>query len=293
MNLFIMKCNEFLWSEFIYGGHWLAIGAVSIVLSTSLLMSTQIRLDLLFIIYFGTKCIYDYNHFKELELDLLTNNKRSKHLQKYQNYGTLIVSIYAICYFLLLFLYGNFLSIAFGSMLLVIGMLFSLGIKESFKKIIGIKLIYTALSWALIVPFTAVYLSYELDLLVFTFFIFIFLRIIITTTFFDIKDIKVDAKRGLKTIPILLGNEKCLDFLQIMNLISIMPIILGIFFGILPIYAFFLGFIFFYSFYYIQKTRLKNIDISNISFMLVDGEFYYWPFLLVLGIFLFGKILYS
>ncbi len=282
-----MKYNDFLWSEFIYGGHWLGLGAVSIVLSSFLLMSSQIKWEFLLIVYFGTKCIYNYNHFKELDSDLLSKNKRSNHLIKYQKYGYFIVFIYAFCYFLLLFFFGNFQSILFGSILLILGIFFSIFIKEFFKKIVGIKLIYTAFSWTLLVPFTAFFIFYDFDLLALIFSIFVFLRIIITTIFFDIKDIEIDSKRGLKTIPILLGKEKCLDVLQIINLISIMPIILGVLFGIIPYYAFLLGFIFFYSFYYIQKTRSKDIDISNISFILVDGEFYYWPFLLIIGIFCF------
>jgi len=283
-----MKNNDFLWSEFIYGGHWLGLGAVSIVLSSFLLMSSQIKWEFLLIAYFGTKCIYNYNHFKELDVDLLSNSKRPNHLNKYQNYGYFIVSIYAFFYFLFLLIFGNFQSIIFGSMLLIIGIFFSLGIKEFFKRIAGVKLIYTAFSWALIIPFTAFYTSNNFDLLLLTFSIFVFLRVIITTIFFDIKDIEIDSKRGLSTIPILLGKEKCLDVLQIINLISIIPIVLGALFGIIPTYAFLLAFIFFYSFYYIQKTRSKNIDISNISFILVDGEFYYWPFLLFVGFVVFG-----
>ncbi len=288
MNLSNMKDNDFLWSEFIYGGHWLGIGAIGIVLSTFLLINYPIKWEFLLIIYFGTKCIYNYNHFKELDIDLLSENKRSNHLNKYYNYGNFIVFLYAICYFILLFFFGNFQSIAFGSILLIMGIFFSIGIKDFFKDILGIKLLYTAISWVLIVPFTAFFISYEFDLLLLIFSFFVFLRIIITTTFFDIKDMEIDSKRGLKTIPVLLGKEKCLDILQIINLISIMPIILGISFGIMPDYAFLLGIIFFYSFYYIQKSRSKNIDISNISFILVDGEFYYWPILLLVGFLLLG-----
>ncbi len=284
-----MKYSNTLWNEFIYGGHWLSIGASAIALSIIFLLNISIKWEFLLIAYLGTQCIYNYNHFKELELDMLTNTNRSKHLQKYQKYGKTIISIYGICYILLLFFYGNISSIIFGSFLLFLGLFFSLAIKPLFKKIIGFKLIYTSFSWALLVPFTVIYHSYKIDFLLIIFFIFAFFRIIITTTFFDIKDMELDKKIGLTTLPIIFGREKCIDFLQIFNLISISPIIIGIFLKLLPLHAFLLVFLFFYSFYYIQKSRNQEIDISNLSYVVVDGEFYYWPFLLVIGFILLAK----
>jgi 4-hydroxybenzoate polyprenyltransferase len=279
-----MKYSNILWEEFIYGGHWLSIGASAIALSVIYLLNISIKWEFLLISYLGTQCIYNYNHFKELKLDMLTNSNRSKHLQKYQKYGKIIISIYGICYIIVLFLYGNNSIILFGSFLLFLGLFFSVAIKQLFKKIIGFKLIYTALSWALLILFVAIYHSYEINSTIMLFFIFAFFRVIITTIFFDIKDIKLDKNVGLTTLPVILGREKSIDLLQIINLISILPIIIGIILKLLPTYSFFLIFLFFYSFFYIQKSRNVDVDISNLSYVMVDGEFYYWPFLLAIGI---------
>ncbi len=282
-----MKRSEFIWEEFIYGGHWLSIGASAVALSTIVLISiTEIKWEFLLIVYLGTQCIYNYNHHKEIEIDSLTNPNRVKHLSKYHKYSKIIISIYGTGFFLFLFLFGNLQSIFFGTTILILGLLFSSKAIDLFKRFIGTKLIYTSFSWGLLIPFTAIYHSQPLDFFVLIFFLFAFFRTIITTTFFDIKDIKIDKKRHLLTLPIVFGKDKCLTLLQIFNIISLMPILFGIFVKIIPIYSIFLIVLFFYSFYYIQKARNRKTDIPHLAYIMVDGEFYYWPFLLIIGLIL-------
>lgn len=278
-----MKLSESIIEEFIYGGHWLSLGASSVALSTILLFNLlPIKWEFLLIVYFGTQCIYNYNHYKDINIDYFTNPERVNHLYKYHKYGKIIISIYGLSYFIVLFIFGTVQSIIFGTALIGLGVIFSLKIIDALKKMVGAKLIYTSFSWSLLIPFTMIYHSQFLNYSILIFTLFVFLRIIITTTFFDIKDAILDRKRGITTVPVVLGRKKSLTFLQLVNLISIMPIILAVFIHMLPLYSFPLTLLFFYSFFYIQKARDTNVEITNLSYVIVDGEFYYWPILILL-----------
>lgn len=278
-----MKYSNFIWSEFVYGGHLLSLGSSAIVLMLMFIFNVNIRFEFLFVVYLGTQCIYAYNRYKELEFDTSTNLHRTNHLKNYDKSLYVISIFYGLIYLLILCYYGNIQSIFFGFFLLIIGLFFTYKGKTLSKKIIGFKSIYTAVSWSLLVFFTVIYFSIPFKLITYLLFIFVFLRWIINTSFFDIKDIESDKKRELKTLPIYFGEEKFLDILQFLNLLSIFPILLGVIIKELPVYSFLLTFSFFYSFYYIYKARSKKTNITNLSYVLVDSEFYYWPFLVLLG----------
>mgnify|MGYP000052318336 CR=1 FL=1 len=79
-------------------------------------------------------------------------------------------------------------------------------------------------------------------------FLFVFLRWIINTAFFDVKDIEADKKDNLKTFPVVLGNKNFLRFIHILNLFSFSPIIIGVYFDTLPSFTLALCLFYFYSF---------------------------------------------
>jgi 1,4-dihydroxy-2-naphthoate octaprenyltransferase len=112
------------------------------------------------------------------------------------------------------------------------------------------------------------------------------LRLFVNTNFFDIKDIDSDRKEGLLTLPIILSKENFLIFLHIANFISFLPIIIGISKQIIPSFSLSLLLLYFYSFYSIEKARRNRINIHFFSYVIVDGEYLFWPFLLFLGKFL-------
>lgn len=279
-----MKFSEFLWNEFIYGGHYLSLGAPAIALFTMIMLGVTIRLEFLLIAYLGAQCIYNYNHYSEFTIDALSDSFTAQHIKRYLKIHPFIVAIYGILFFVLLLFLGNLNAFLFGCFLLLLGLLYTIGGKNIAKRIVGLKSLYIAVSWAFIIPLTVIYCSYYFDILVLVLFLFVFFRFLVDTIFYDIKDIKSDKKEGILTFASLLGKDTCLDFLQIWNLISFLPLLIGIFFHILPTYSFFVFIIFFYSFYYIYKARDKNADIRSLTYIIVDAEYCYWPFLLFLGL---------
>lgn len=279
-----MKKSEFIWNEFIYGGHWLSLGASAITLAVILILGVPFHLDLLILTYLLSYCIYKFNHYKEYSTDAEMKSLTAMHIKHYISYLPKIIFLNILLFILVLFYFGNIKIWIFGLFMLFSGLFYTLVGKKLAKKIIALKSIYIAACWASIVLFITFYYSLSFDWRIFLLFMFVFLRFLVDTIYYDIKDIKSDSKHQIWTFAGYLGKEKCLDFLQILNLFSFTPLFVGVLLGVLPTFSLFLFFIFFYNFYYIVKARDTTIDIRSLTYILVDGEYIYWPFLLLIGI---------
>jgi len=286
----VVKLNsmkKFICDEFIYGHHWCSLNASAIVLSMMILLGMNIRWEFVLIAYLGTQCIYNYNHYKELDSDAVTTSPRVAHIRKYGAIYPLIIKLYGILFFLFLIFFGNLPSILFGSFLLSLGLVYTTNVKSVSKRMIGLKALYTSISWGLLILFTAIYCSYPLTIGVILFFLFVFLRMVIITTFYDIKDISSDRESGLVTLPMIFQDKNSwLNILHILNIISLIPIILGVLFSILPIYSLLLLPLIFYGFTYIQKAKSNTADINFLSYLVADGDYNIWPVLLIIGVFI-------
>ena len=287
---FFIKLNKigiFLKNEFIYGGHWLSLNGFAIVFSMQLLLGITIRWEFLIMVYFLLQCVYNYNHYKELEIDFSSNSDRVVHLKKYKKIFPYIITGYGIGFVVPLILFGNFLSIIFGLFLLTLGILYTSDSKKVSKKVVGFKSFYTAFAWALLIFFTSFYCSYPINFSLILFFLFVFIQLIVTTSYFDIKDMKSDKEEGLLTLPLVFNNKQnWIDILHILNIMSFIPIVIGVITSILPIYALFTLILLVYTYYYLQKTKKTNADIHFLSYVMVDGEYNLWPILLLLGRFI-------
>ena len=81
----LKKILNSIWNEFVYGGHLLSLGAVSIVYTASILLDIRITWDFLLVVYLGTESVYLYNRFKEYKVDFLTNPERTEHKKNTSN----------------------------------------------------------------------------------------------------------------------------------------------------------------------------------------------------------------
>ena len=279
-----MKYSDIIWNEFIYGSHWGSLNAIAISISIILILNINCKWEFLLISYLLTQCIYSYNHCKEMEIDSISNAPRVEHLKRFRNILPLLTGLYGVLFFSILIYFGNKESIFFGGFLLILGLLFTVIGKKISKKIVGFKSFYTALAWALLIVFTTVYHSYSMDSKVIILLIFVFLRLVINTSFSDIKDLEGDRKNNIFTLPMIFKNVKnWLTFLHFLNILSFIPLLFGIITGIIPNYTLFLFFTFFYSFYYIHKAKNEDINKNSLYNVIVDGEYYYWPALLLIG----------
>jgi len=110
---------------------------------------------------------------------------------------------------------------------------------------------------------------------------------LLNSTFFDIKDTEIDLKENIQTFPSKLGKHKALNILHVINVLSFFPIAIGVLLKVLQPFSLFLIIFFVYSFIYLRKAK-KYKNIFNLTFVMVDGEYYFWPICLLIGLLLLG-----
>ncbi len=280
----ITKLNKFknvILEEFLHGGHLVSLAAPALAIATTILLGLSISWEFLFITYFGTLCIYNYDYIKGLKTDYIENVDRSKHIQKFRNLRFLLLFVYGFCFLSLLFYYGNLISILFGVFLLIVGLAYTDIFKRFTKKIPGFKNIYTSISFSMLLFFTPIFYSYQINMLFLVFFVFVLLQFIVDTSFCDLKDMRSDQTNGLKTLPILLGRKKFLLFLYAINLVSFTILIVAIISKLIPLFSLVLILFFLYRIYYINKAKNPRVDVSKLT-SLVDAEYFFWPMALIL-----------
>jgi len=279
----LLATKEFIINEFVHGGHLLSLGSSAVALSTMLLLRTMIRWEFLLIAYLCPLCVYSFDHYKDIEKDAASNADRTNHLKKYNKLHPIIIGIYGIMFFALLIYFGNLASLIFGVVLLLTGLVYTSKIKNLTTKITGFKSVYTSLSVASLIIFTGIYCSYPLGPVLLLLFVFLFFRLMVNTCFCDIKDMENDKKYQIKTLAVVLGKEKLLVILHMINIISLVPIFIGVYLHLLPLFSLLLVVLIMYSFYYIQKSKHKETNIQSLSSIVVDGEYAFWPFILFVG----------
>jgi len=283
------KIKSFLNSvgkEFIYGGHLISLGASSVVLTSAILLNIPITWDFLLIVYLITYTVYLYNRFKEFDEDFLTNPDRTQHIGGYIKYTPLIVFCSILVVVGLLLCFSNFLSLIFGLLLLLLGVLYSVCLKKVTKKIVGFKSFYVSFIWALLVIFLAIYYSFPLSLSVFLIVFFVFLRCMIITSFCDVKDVESDSKENLLTLIVTYKKEGLVKLLIIFNVLSAALIIIGIYLSLFSLFSLMLIFTFFYSSCYLRKLSDRKITSPFLYDVFVDGEKFLWSIFVLWGKFL-------
>ncbi|MDH7516926.1 MAG: UbiA family prenyltransferase [Candidatus Thermoplasmatota archaeon] len=279
----LLAAKRFVIDEFVHGGHLVSLASSAIALSAMLLLNIGIRWEFLLVSYLGTYCIYSYDHYKGIKIDSSNNSTRTNHLIKYYRFIPFILIIYGIAFFSLLIFFGNTISLFFGGLLLLSSLFYTSKVKNMTKKIVGFKNIYTSFSISLLIVFTVVYCSYPLGWLVFILFAFLFLRLMLDTSFCDIKDMDSDRKLHLLTLPLYFGKQRFLTFLHIINFLSFALIIVSVSLSIVPSYWLFLGIFTIYCFYYIQKVKDPKANFQSLASIAVDGEYLLWPIVLFVG----------
>lgn len=282
LNMTVNKILKRFWNEFIYGGHLLSLGASGIIYTIMLIFNLKASIALLLIMYLMPQIIYSFDHLKGVEKDAKTNPERTKYFQAQKNKNIALIIFYIIALLGVLIYLKNWEIALFVFSINIFGMLYPIFFKNFTKKIPAFKNIFVAFVWAF-TPIILIFLYYNFfSLGLLLLFIFIFLRWIINTSFFDIKDMGSDKDIFIKTLPVILGKNKTINFLHIINILSIAPIVIGIWLNILPSFSLGLLTFYFYSFYYLEQAKKDRINISFLSYILADGEYILWPIIILL-----------
>ena len=247
--------------ELVHGGYLTALGAPSLVLTTMIITNSEVNIPLLVIYYLLPLIVYSFDYMRDLEKDLETNSERSKHLLKKKKFYPFILTFYISILILLLLMFSGMNLIIFIGLITMGGLLYATALKSLTKKIPVFKNVYTVLTWSLGgTMFVSLFFSIPFSVPFLVVFIFINLKGMINAIFFDLKDYISDSKEGLKTLPVMLGRKNAINCLHILNVLAVIPLVLGVYYRVIPIISLSLIIFFFYSFYYLRTAQNTDND---------------------------------
>jgi len=279
---FIARSFRFISQEFLYGLHFLALGAAAIVFSVQVIIGIRLGLIYPIIIYLVAYDNYLYNRYREIKLDTVSIPNRANHLRKYYSFSPLILAFTIFILFFLLVLDNNIRVIWYVLFLLLGGFFYTEFIKGLTKKIPLFKNFFVAFLWTFPVLFIPFYYSIPFNTLIIIFSIFVFMKTFVINCFFDFKDVKVDSEKGLKTMPVIFGVKNSVYLLGILSSLSALFIISMIIERFVPFYTSFLLFSYLFNLYCLRKSILGKLSFSNLYFV-AGMEFIFWPVLIIIG----------
>jgi len=276
------KFLEAFAKELIYGGHWSSLAAPSIVFVSSVVLRLPLTWDCLLATYFGVHATRMYNRYKEFEKDLATNPERSKHIRKYLRYLPILIVLFSTVALGLPLLFGRIWGILIGIFMIFFGFLYSKFFKGKIK-VVAFKDFYVAFWWSLLPIFATLYYAQPITFASILFAVFVFLRLFINISFFDIKDVQVDRKENVITLPVAFGVKKTISVLWILSIFSLLPIALGIALQLFDVKSLTFFMILPYTYYYLKRGLRTGIkEDVFLYYIVVDGEqIFVWPLLLL------------
>lgn len=281
-----MKVMRFIFNEIFYNGHFQTWGSLAIVISAGQLLDIKLTWDILAIVYLSFYLLYLHDRYRSIEIDSLTNQKRSEHVKSIYSYIPTIIIGGLVFLCGMLFYYGNPFSLIFIACVTIFGFLYPIYFKPLTKRITAFKNFYVSSVFSALVVFPNIYYEISLAkntlLILIILLVFTFLRGVMMQFFLDLKDIEGDKKEGLRTLAILLGKERVYRIINIMNLITSLSLPILYFLSpslMLPSAVLFLVLLVAWNFYFF------NLGIKGryLGFVLGSGEFIYWPLFVFVG----------
>jgi 4-hydroxybenzoate polyprenyltransferase len=280
---FIKKIFSGITKEFVYGGHLTALAASMVPLTIVAILSLPFDFKLIIIPYLIAQVIYTYNHYKEIKFDIESNPERMLHIQKKGKIINILLFVYSFILVLILFFTNTktFLLVLF---IVTGGILYTDHFKPiTVKYFAGLKNVYTSFFWALLVFIIPLFYSLDFNISYLWFFLFVFTRALVNTSFCDVKDIKSDKERKLKTFAVVFGKRNLIFLLEIINILAFIPILFGVYNLNIPRISLYLGISVIIGLYFITHGYfLKEKNLRNLTYLLVDAESYFWPLLIII-----------
>ncbi len=225
--------------------------------------------------------IYSLNKLTDAKEDSVNLPERTRYIQ-YNQQLILLLSIFSCFAAILLGFLVSFLSIFIILFPFIVGIFYSIQINPKLprlKNITGVKNLMVALSWAVTVSLLPETYLYDISNMVSLIFYFIFVKFFINTVIFDIRDIEGDRKNNIKTIPVVIGQQKTKKMLLIIHSTLIPWIVVSIYCGFFTRYLPVLIFCIIYGYWYIHYFCNTEKIPKYATDLLVDGE---WIFVAAL-----------
>lgn len=271
----------------VHSSFFVGLVGVSMVITTSVLLSLPVKLELLAIVFLVPFALYNFNRSTDVEEDIISHPERTEFVKQYQNH----LKLFAVLSYILGVAIAFYLSIKVGILTLAytaMVMLYSISwipisSYDRLKEILVVKNATVAAAWAMFVTFLPVaYLQSTLEASVGVIFGFIFLKVFGNTVTFDVRDIEGDRSEGIITVPVRLGVKKTKYVLTVVNWTAFLILILSVFSSILPDIAYLVSGVTIYTQMYINQ--IGKMDMNKIADILADGEYIIMCILVSLGV---------
>jgi len=116
---------------------------------------------------------------------------------------------------------------------------------------------------------------------------FIFLRLMLNTIFFDVRDLEGDKANGIRTLPVAFGRVRSFRAMAVLDLLSSLYLAGLVGLAFLPTYALILILLPVYSSLYRWLASSERAMIGFLCDVVADGEYVLWGPLIYLGKILF------
>jgi 4-hydroxybenzoate polyprenyltransferase len=279
----------------IYGSVYLSLGAAATMYASCILLGLNPQTELLFIAFSSTFAVYNFNRLTDKKEDIINHPKRYKFHMKY---GHAFLYTAVVIYGASLFLAAQkgILQVMLVVFPFFMGLLYSIKLPSMHKKRHGkkkytrlkdiplVKNLTATTAWTVPMLFLpTLYMTRSLDLSFAFIFIFIYLRDLINTTTFDIRDIEGDKSHNVLTLPVIYGLDKCKRVLSALNL-ALFGIISGAScLGILSATAFIAVCLStLYTDFYLSIIT-KKVNPVVLYEIIIDGEFIAFAVFVLLG----------
>jgi 4-hydroxybenzoate polyprenyltransferase len=267
----------------------LALGTASIAAASTVLLGVQATPLLLVMAYLFSYGAYMMNRSSEIDADSVSHPERTAHLTPRRRY---LPAITGGC-FLLGYVFALTVNFIFFVALLV-PLAFSFAYSVGSQRLVGVigvaklkdkllvKNLFVSLGWSLIPVLVGFYyLRFGIVILVMG--TFIFLRLLVNTLIFDVRDVEGDRAQGIKTVPVVRGAAETYRIMAVIDVAALVYIAAVVALGLLPLAASILGILPLYSLGYSFLARRPKADLGFICDVLVDGEYLFWGPLMYIG----------
>lgn len=279
-----------LYKELVYGGHLLALGTASIAATAALVLGRTPTWDLLLMAYLFSYGAYMVNRSSDFDQDRVSHLDRTAYLEGRRRSLPMIVAV-SLGVGYVLALLRNLALFAGLLVPVALAVAYSVGSKRMgralgmsrLKEGLFVKNLTVSFGWSLIPILVGLYYM-QLPLTVIALCPFIFLRLMVNTVFFDVRDVKEDAAYGVRTIPVSLGTDASWKLMDVVDLSSGLYIALLVLSGVLPTFAGLLVVFTPYSFAYRYFSRRSTKHEDSLRDLAADGEYLLWGFVAYLGL---------
>ena len=279
-----------LYGELVYGGHLLALGTASIAATAALVLGRTPTWDLLVMAYLFSYGAYMVNRVSDFDEDRVSHLDRTAYLEgRRRSLPAIALVSFGVGYVLALL--RNLALFAGLLVPLVLAVVYSVGSKRMgrvlgmsrLKEGLFVKNLTVSFGWSLIPLLVGLYYM-QLPPAMIVLCPFIFLRLMVNTIFFDVRDVEADAAYGVRTIPVSLGTDASRKLMDVVDFSSGLYVALLVLSGVLPVFAGLLVVFTPYSFAYRYFSQRSMKHKDSLRDLAADGEYLLWGFVTYLGL---------